>query len=127
MTMAIKRRKQRRPNSIEGQFIPHLIEMLESPAWRVLSLSARRVIDRIEIEFGQHGGRAEENGKLPVTYDQFERYGIHRQSIRKAIKEAAALGFIVITRRGCGGALPDKTNGVTASSTAAGNPSKMVH
>jgi hypothetical protein len=103
MTMAIKRRKRLRPNSIEGQFVPRLIEMLESPAWRVLSLSARRVIERIEIELGHHGGRIEENGKLPVTFDQFVTHGVERHSIKPAIAEASALGFIAVTVPGRAG------------------------
>jgi hypothetical protein len=37
---------RKRSNSIPGQFSARLIEMLESPAWRALSLSAHRVIDR---------------------------------------------------------------------------------
>lgn len=53
----------RKRNSIDGQFQPRLIEMLESPASRVLSLSAHRVLDRIAIELGHHGGN--DNGKLP--------------------------------------------------------------
>jgi hypothetical protein len=101
--MAPKRSKNRRPNSIDGQFAPRLVEMLESPAWRVLSLSAHRVIDRIEIEHRHHGGRIEENGKLPVTYDDFHKYGIHRHAIGPAIREAVALGFIVITKHGIAG------------------------
>ena len=47
--------------SIPGQFAPRLIEMLESPAYCVLSLSARRVLDRLEIELGHHGGK--DNGR----------------------------------------------------------------
>lgn len=90
-----------RRNRIGGQFAARLIEMLESPAYRVLSLSGRRVIDRIEIELGQHGGT--DNGKLPVTYDDFEQYGIDRHSIAPAIREAAALGFIEVTRPGRAG------------------------
>jgi hypothetical protein len=92
--MVIKRR-----NSIEGQWVPHRIEMLGSPAWSVLSLSARRVLDRIEIEHADHGGN--DNGRLPVTY--FERYGIHRHAIRAAIQETVALGFAEITERGRAG------------------------
>ena len=104
MTMAIKRRKQsRKSNSYESQFIGHLIEMQESPAWRVLSLSALRVIFRIEIEYGHHGGQKKENGRLPVTFDQFEAYGIERHSIGPAIQEVVALGFIVITKSGRAG------------------------
>jgi len=77
--------------------------MLESPAYWVLSLSARRVLSRIEIEHAHHGGKQEENGKLPVTYADFESYGVHHASIRPAISELEALGFIEITRRGRAG------------------------
>src|SRR6516162_2834495 len=75
--------------------------MIKSPAWSVLSLSARRVLDRIEIERADHGGN--DNGRLPVTYDDFERYGIHRHSIAAAIRETVALGFAEITERGRAG------------------------
>ena len=91
----------RRRNSIDGQFVAHTIEMIRSPAWSVLSLSARRVLDRIEIEHADHGGN--ENGRLPVTYDDFERYGIHRHAIAPAIRETVALGFAEITERGRAG------------------------
>ena len=91
----------KRRNSIDGQFAPHTIEMIKSPAWSVLSLSARRVLDRIEIEHADHGGN--DNGRLPVTYDDFERYGIHRHAIRAAIQETVALGFAEITERGRAG------------------------
>jgi hypothetical protein len=95
--------KRRRPwrQSIDGQFAPRRIEMLESPAYRVLSLSARKVLDRIEIELAHHGGN--DNGRLPVTYDDFEHYGIERRAIPLAIREAVALGFLEITAQGRGG------------------------
>jgi hypothetical protein len=85
-------------NKIDGQFNARLIEMMESPAYRVLSLSAHRVLDRIMIELAHHGGN--DNGKLPVTYEHFEEYGIHRQAIAPAIRELEALGFIEVTQRG---------------------------
>ena len=94
-------RSTRRSGTIGGQFAPRLIELLEAPAWRVASLSARRVIERIEIELGHHGGN--DNGRLIVTYDDFERYGIDRHAIAPAIREAEALGFIEITQRGRAG------------------------
>ena len=75
--------------------------MLESPAYRVLSLSARKILDRIEIELAHHGGN--ENGRLPVTYDDFVAYGIHRHAIAPALREVDALGFIEITERGRAG------------------------
>ena len=89
---------RRRRTTIGGQFAPRLIEMLESPAYRALSLSAHRVLARIEIEHGHHGGT--DNGKLPVTYPDFQRYGIDRQSIAPALREVQALGFARITERG---------------------------
>ncbi len=88
----------KRNNAISGQFAARLIEMMESPAYRVLSLSAHRALSRIEIEWAHHGGQ--DNGKLPVTFDDFESYGIRRHSIGPALAELEALGFIVITERG---------------------------
>jgi hypothetical protein len=70
---------KRRRSSFSGQFAGRLVEMLESPAYRVLSQSAYRVLSRVEIELAHHAGN--DNGKLPVTYDDFERYGIHRHAI----------------------------------------------
>jgi hypothetical protein len=89
---------RRRKTTIDGQFVPHLIEMLESPAYRALSLSGHRVLARLEIEQGHHGGT--ENGRLPVTPDDFKRYGIERKSIAPALREVQALGFVRITERG---------------------------
>ena len=77
--------------------------MLGSPANRVLSLSGRRILDRLEIEFHHHGGKPEQNGNLPCTYEHFEEYGIERHAIAPAIREVVALGFVEITRRGCAG------------------------
>jgi hypothetical protein len=84
--------------SIPGQWQSRPIEMLESPAHRVLTLAAHRVIDRIAIELAHHGGQ--ENGRLPVTFDNFQAYGVDRGSIAAAIREAVALGFIEVTEKG---------------------------
>jgi hypothetical protein len=75
--------------------------MLESPAYRALSLSAHRVISRVEIELAHHGGN--DNGRLPVTFEDFRAYGIHHNAVAPAIREAEALGFIRVTERGRGG------------------------
>jgi hypothetical protein len=90
--------RQRKNNAIDGQFNARTIEMMESPAYRALSLAAHRALNRICIELAHHGGN--DNGRLPVTYDQFEEYGIHRQAIGPALRELEALGFIEITMRG---------------------------
>ncbi len=91
----------KRRNRISGQWSARLIEMLESPAYRVLSRSAHMVISRIEIELGHHAGN--DNGRLPVTTDDFVEYGMHRTSVAPAVREAEALGFIRVTERGGGG------------------------
>jgi hypothetical protein len=74
------------------------IEMIESPAYRALNLSEHRVIARIRIEHAHHGGR--DNGKLPVTFRDFQEYGVRWNSIAPAIRAAEALGWIRITQHG---------------------------
>ena len=91
----------RRRNKIAGQFSARTIEMMELPAFRVLSHSARRVLDRIEIEHAHHGGQ--DNGRLPVTYSDFVAYGIHRHAVAPAVREVDALGFARVTERGRAG------------------------
>src|SRR5262245_52394843 len=91
----------RRRNRIAGQFAARGIEMLEAPAYRELSLSAHRVLARIEIELAHHGGY--DNGRLPVTFEQFEEYGLHRHGVGPALRELQALGFIEITEPGRAG------------------------
>jgi hypothetical protein len=91
----------KRRNRLNGQFRAHLIEMVESPAWQVLLLSERRVIDRIEIELVHHGGN--DNGKLPVTYEDFIKYGVSLRLVAPAIRATEALGFIRVTEHGRGG------------------------
>jgi hypothetical protein len=91
----------KRRNSISGQFAARLAEMLESPAYRVLSRSAHMVISRIEVELCHHGGN--DNGRLPVTTEDFIDYGIRdRSSVAPAIREAHALGFLTV-KQGRGG------------------------
>ena len=90
-----------RKNKIAGVFAARTILMLESPAYRVLSLSAHRAMTRLEIEFAHHGGN--DNGKLPVTKEHFVEYGIHDHAVAPALRELEVLGFIEITERGRAG------------------------
>lgn len=87
----------------------HTQAMKQSPAWSALGINARRALDRIEIEFMRHG--IQENGKLPVTHEDFEGYGISPGEIRKALDELVELGFIEIVvggREGRKGRVPSK-------------------
>jgi hypothetical protein len=95
----MSRRKSR--NQIASQFTALTIEMMLSPAWRVLTLAARRVLDRVSIEVRRHGGNQKDG--VPVTYKDFEDYGIDHHSIAPAIREVVALGFVDIARPGRGG------------------------
>jgi hypothetical protein len=88
----------RKRDTISGQWMARPISLIESPAYRALSLSAHRALSRIEIELAHHGGN--DNGKLPVTFDDFERYGVRRKSIGLALDELEALGLIKVTERG---------------------------
>ncbi len=94
------KRKQRRQR-IEGQFIAHKVDMIASPAFRVLLLCERRLLDRLEIEHAAHGGV--ENAKLICTYGNCEDFGIRLQSIAASIRAVVALGFVEIMREGRAG------------------------
>jgi len=87
-------RRRSRPSSIGGQFAAHTIDMMESPAWRALGLSARKCLERIEIELANHGGR--DNGELPVTYRNFCEL-VWKGAIKPALAELVALGFVEMT------------------------------
>ncbi len=90
------KRRRKPKNPIDEQFYSKRRSMLEAPAYRVLSLAARRVLDRIILESMRHAGK--DNGSLPVSYEQFVEYGIERGSIPPALRELEALGFIKIKR-----------------------------
>lgn len=92
---------RKRRSSIKGQWAGLTIELLESPAYRALSLSALRIMARLQIELANHGGK--DNGRLPVTFDNFVAYGIDRHAIAPALRELEALGFIQVMERGRAG------------------------
>jgi hypothetical protein len=76
------------------------VELLESPALRILSRAAHLALIRIEIELRHHAGKS--NGKLIVTKEQFIKFGIHHDAIAPALRELDALG-IISTEHGRGG------------------------
>ena len=87
-----------KPKTIPGQFVPHRLEMLQSPAWRSLSGTAKRVLERLEIEHILHAGQ--KNGRLICTYNDFAEHGIRRKSVAPAKRQLCATGFLEITQRG---------------------------
>jgi hypothetical protein len=67
-------------------------DILESAAWRALPGNAMKVVLRIGLEHLKHGGV--ENGNLPVTYQDFVRWGVRRNSIHEAQLVAIHLGLV---------------------------------
>jgi hypothetical protein len=96
-------KKAKKGAAVTEPFVMHTRAILMSPAFRVLSLAARHVLDRIEIEMMSKGGPEPSNGRLMVTFDNFEEHGVHRKAIKPAIAELEALGFVVKTVEGRGG------------------------
>jgi len=90
----------RNRNGQTDPWVMHRMAMLESAAWRSLTLAARLVLDRLEIEHMRHYGKR--NGNLIVTYDQFLAHTgrKRRHLVAAAIKQLEQLGFLEIVERG---------------------------
>jgi hypothetical protein len=73
-------------------------ELIVSASWKMASINTRRLIDFLEIEHREHGGR--ENGRLMATYDQLVDFGLTRSEISNAVAEAEFLGLISVKRGG---------------------------
>ena len=89
---------KRRRSTITDNWVAHTKGMRESSAWRCLPDTARRVLDRLELEHMRHGGAR--NGDLICTYSDFVRSGIRRASISLAIRQTVALGFVEVMDSG---------------------------
>jgi hypothetical protein len=94
----LPKKQKDRLNAPPAPFIWETQAMLESEAFRRLSVNAYRVIARLQVEHLAHGGL--ENGRLPVSFDDFVTYGIRRNAIRPAIEELVAAGFIRVEHQG---------------------------
>jgi hypothetical protein len=85
-------RSRSRPNTIQGQFRYHTIDFVASPVWRALSLSERKILDRIDLELASHGGR--DNGDLIITRRDFADFGVSPKAQLRGIAGLVALGPI---------------------------------
>jgi hypothetical protein len=79
-------------------FTPRRHSMKLSPAYRVLPLYARRVLDAIEIELEKHAGK--DNGHLIVPYKTLRPYccTANDRILAQAIRELETLGFVTVIR-----------------------------
>jgi hypothetical protein len=66
-------RRHTQPPTDQGGWMAITRDFLESPAYRSLSVNARKCLDRLIIEHIGHGRT--ENGRLIVTHEQFKTYG----------------------------------------------------
>jgi hypothetical protein len=94
--MSKRRKTKYNPTKIGGRWVAHQDAMIR--ILRGLSLTARRILDTLEIEHCRHGGR--ENGRLVCTYDQLALLDIRRASIPGALVELVSAGLIEIVRPG---------------------------
>lgn len=81
--------------------MPMIRSLLESEALSSISNAARRCLDRIMLEHLDHAGK--ENGALPVTYGDFEAFGVRHASIKGALTELEQAGLVECVERGRGG------------------------
>ncbi|MDX0542049.1 hypothetical protein GOC91_03320 [Sinorhizobium medicae] len=77
-------------------YIPHRLELLQSPAWQNAPRPLARLIERLEIEHLRHGGQ--NNGELFVAYSQFVAYGVSKKSICRTLRLGEELGLIEVVR-----------------------------
>lgn len=75
-------------------FVPHRLELLLSPAWRLAPRPLRNLLERLEIEHLRHGGF--KNGELYVGYSAFVEHGISRRSIKPVLTLGKSLGLLEV-------------------------------
>ena len=74
-------------------------DLLESDAWRSLTINARRFLDFLMIEHMRHGGQA--NGRLQAPRRQLWNFGIGQHFVSPTIEECERVG-LAFCRRGVG-------------------------
>ena len=73
-------------------------QMLASPAFRALSRAGFQLITCLMVEHLRRAGR--ENGRLAVSWNEFENWGINRGMIAQALDEVTRLGFVRVVDKG---------------------------
>lgn len=78
----------------DGPFIWHYFQKMACPAWSVLPLMARRILDGLEIEYSRNW---KNNGRLAVPFDTLQRYAKgDGNAAWRSIQLLERLGFIGI-------------------------------
>jgi len=103
--------------------------MYAAVTFRVLSISARRILDFLLFELGNHGGQ--ENGNLAAPTAQLVRWGVTADDIPRGFAELIAAGFVDRTfaapRVGASGEPSTYALTWLPTKDAAGNPKPPSH
>lgn len=83
---------------MEGAYVRLPLHLLQSPAYRALTIPARGCLDFLMIEHLTHGGA--ENGNLMAPYRQLAASGVRKDSISEALHMLEAFGVIERTQYG---------------------------
>ncbi|MEM9762075.1 MAG: hypothetical protein AAF968_06140 [Pseudomonadota bacterium] len=86
------RAKDGNKSDVKPPFVLRSLEMYQSLAWQALDFVEKAILECLEIEHLSQGGA--QNGRLIVTYNEFEKAGIRRSKIKRALDRLQALGFI---------------------------------
>ncbi|TBZ00226.1 hypothetical protein [Rhizobium leguminosarum] len=78
-------KKHTRPPEDQGGWMAITHDLLESAAFRTLSVNATKAFYRIVMEHIRHG--RQHNGKLIVTHEQFIEYGVTSDLVADALEE----------------------------------------
>ncbi|MGD9879963.1 MAG: hypothetical protein AB7F22_09170 [Reyranella sp.] len=77
-------------------FIKLPLAVVDSDAWRTLSINARRFIDFLMSEHIRHYSK--KNGQLLAPRRQLEQFGIGARHVSGAIEEAVGVGLVDVKR-----------------------------
>jgi DNA-binding HxlR family transcriptional regulator len=72
------------------------LSLMESDAFRSLSINARRALDRLVIEHFNHNRI--ENGNLRVSARQFHEWGVTKDCLTAAVRELEEKGLLATER-----------------------------
>lgn len=91
-----RRRKKNFGNPL-GKYARLPLIVIDTPAWRALSLSAQALFPWLIMEF--KGAEFNNNGQISLSVRQAaERMGVARDTAAKAFRDLQAKGFIVVKR-----------------------------
>ena len=91
------RRRNKNFGNSSGKYARLPLAVIDTPAWRTLSLSAQALFPWLLMEF--KGDKYNNNGKISLSVRQaVERMGVARDTAAKAFRDLQAKGFIVVKK-----------------------------